>query len=360
MNDININIKIKNIPNPEDYFNKSYEIFIDSLNDIININNIKNNKDKYKKEKIKLMTNIHHISEIYLSGLILEKNPLDLIKIDNISDYSIEKDYDDFSSIQAHLLYDVAKNKLESIFFDNFLFDNNTFQNVYHNNRKLRNKNMHSIVRDFNINLNQILMDFLTIWYLFFKKSSFIKDFYRLIQSTEVVLKEKEKEIVGMGFYLKRVEKEVYYKILRKNIEIRKIFLNFLKIIQENLNEKNFKKLINYKEDIKSFCICPNCKSTINTEISLGYSPFIKQNKFDENLFPKSLIIRKDQRKANCYICGYNISNKLIKKSSCKDCKKDTYFSSTKIKVHKKGKFNKNYYFCLYCGCPEKDIPPDI
>jgi len=82
MNDININIKIKNIPNPEDYFNKSYEIFIDSLNDIININNIKNNKDKYKKEKIKLMTNIHHISEIYLSGLILEKNPLDLIKID--------------------------------------------------------------------------------------------------------------------------------------------------------------------------------------------------------------------------------------------------------------------------------------
>lgn len=351
MNEININIKIKNIPNPEDYFDKSKEIFIETLDDITTIMFFSKRfgSENYKKKYIKIMTNIHYLSEIYLSGLILENNALDLIKIDSINGNK-EIDFDDCVSVQANQLYDIAKTNLKKDLFSNSLFSNIKFYDVYNRNRKLRNKNMHSIIRNIDINPRIILIDFLSVWNVFFRKNNFIKDFYKLIINNDLKFKDLQHErIHNRGFEIESFDffKTDFLKSFEEKITNRRYLFKFIDGVSYYLKKQELIELIECKEDYrKNFCCCPNCE--IKAAIKFDFKSFF----FDmddisrkEHKPTKTLIIEKSQNNAKCYVCGYKVNKNMVKKLGCK-CNKNAYFINHKIKYD----YNKNEYFCMYCG----------
>jgi hypothetical protein len=372
MKDLNINIRITNIPDSKDYFDKAEEIFVETFDMLLTLIYWKINpypeeleeeviqeiRDT-KKTEIKIMTNLHHILEIYLSGLILESNPLKLIKLENITE-DIELDFDSLPSIQAYSLYEVAKKNISESYF-NETFLKNDLKSIYERNRKLRNKNMHSIVRNFkNINHKNILVDFLSIWFFFFKKRDLVKDFYKIIFKEKFFLEDKTIRIMVDDSEYKNSVNKKFLENFNKKIKKRMVLVSFFQCIKELTSENEFKEIINYNQKTKSYCTCPNCYTTLSTDFELGYFDF-EINRFEpeQNIecMTKTLMTNHEGTNAFCYLCGYKITKKQIHKKYCKSCKKDTFFNKFKLKVlNPYNEIKKEYDFCLYCGSSNNEL----
>lgn len=362
MSEITLNITIKNIPDSKDYFERANELFIECFNEIsILLHCMEESNDENerlnKKKSIDIRTKLHHISEIYLSGLIAKKNPLELIKIDKILDNEII-DFDDCPTIAANQLFDLAKQRVDCNFFNN-LFHSHSFVNGYNENRKIRNKNMHSLVRNVNFDIKDILKDFLTIWHVFFRKNNFIKDFYKIILGNYFELEDCN---LSHGEFLPDVIEKTnaipFMKRHRNRTIKRKFLFRFIFLISNHLNHKELTELLDIEDEIKKeSCFCPNCEGISRTNFSNGYIDYSEKYKYPYQ--PKTLLIQKDEEKAFCYLCGFSFVKQYIFKEICYCCNKKTYFINSKIKGFDyvgDEDINYSHQFCLYCG-NTKDSP---
>jgi len=373
MREMNIDIKVTNIPSAEDYFNRSYELFIECFKDLLSLMHLNegvcecenddeeefsiNDEDLLiikKKQAIDISTKLHHISEIFLSGLIAKSNPLNLIQINNVVGDD-EIDFDECLTMPAHQLLDSAKKEVGKDFFTP-LFDEITFKDGYERNRKIRNKNMHSLVRNFDFDINRLLKDFLTVWFVLFKKVNFIKDFYRITLTNYF-------ELECEGLYhaelwediIEKIERIPFMKNHRVRVIKRRLLFKIVFLISNILTKKELEDLLEISKKIeKNNCYCPNCVGVSRIHFSEGYIDY-KEYKYPYQ--PKTLLIEKGHEKAFCYICGFKINNKKSFKKYCKECKEDTYFVKYKIKGFQFNDKRKDdaHEFCLFCGETKND-----
>lgn len=367
MSDININVKIKNIPSAEDYFERSYELFIESFESLLLLMNVNKEvielsksselfSELRKKDAIEICTKLHHVSEIYLSGLIAESNPLDLIQINNLSKNE-EIDFDDCLTIPANQLLNLAIKKVGKEFFKP-LFNDVSFKDGYERNRKIRNKNMHSLVRNFDFDVNEILKDFLTLWFVLFRKREFIKDLYKIVlinyyklESTIIHYEETQKDIEEIiDDVLEGVEIDRSMICHKKRVKKRRLLFKIIFLITNILNKEEFKKLFNIDIEMeKKFCYCPNCEVISRIHY---FKKSINYNDIKYGFQPKTLIVEKGQEKAFCYLCGLRINRNRSYKEYCKKCNQETYFVNHKIKKLRveDSVIDVDHDFCLYCG----------
>lgn len=364
MSKINLNIQIENIPEPIEYYNRAYELFIESFEDISDLLYIQfNGKEKneqdillQRKKAINITTKLHHISEIYLSYLIAKN---DVLKLINIELGNTIIDFDDCHTIQANKLLDLAKSQVGESFFKS-LFNNFSFEKNYNLNRKIRNKNMHSLVRNFNVDLNIIVKNFLTLWYIFFKKKSFVLDFYKIILKNNFILENYD---MNIGVVFEDLDKEPFFKNFNFKIIKRKLLFRIVYYFSNVLNKQDFKTLFEIQETKKEPCFCPNCESISRTQFSEGYIDYDYDYKFSYQ--PKTLYIDQYGKKGFCLLCGFCVETENSFKQYCNCCNKNTFFVKHKLKGaiffedYDDNDIN-NYsdyilLFCLYCGsCNQK------
>lgn len=352
-----------NKPEAEEYYQKAYELFIECFDDILNLlhSNFENEDILLqKKMAINIITKIHHISEIYLAYLIGKD---DVLKLINIDSKKTTIDFDDCFTIQANKLFDLAKSQEVESFFDS-LFDDFSFEENYDINRKIRNKNMHSLVRNFNFDLNIILKNFLTLWHIFFriKEKSFLFEFYKIILKNDFF---QENNYITSGYLEEDVIFDInnnpFFKNLYKKMIKRFLFMRVIYHFSIILKKSEFNLLLNIEQDKIPECFCPNCISIFQTSLCEGYIDYSagKISYFTEELMVpfKTLIFDKSNKKGNCFLCGFQFNKSRIIHKYCESCNDNSIFINHKLKGaiyfedYDEDEYN-NYIlsFCLFCG----------
>lgn len=365
MNELNIKInekiktKIINIPSEKDFYDRSYEIFIECFYLLSSIlimektNNFNKKEEKIvKKNSIEFTTKLQQATEIFLSGIITSNSIVDLIKTESLFDNKDIIDFDDLITINTNKLIEKAYKIKGVAYFDN-CFENLTFKDIFEENKRLRNKNMHSLVRDFEIDIPLLLKKFISIWFIFFSKNCFTKDIYKIILKNDNYLKEIETNIFELTWVdQEKLQKRPILHAHQNRVINRKFLFRILRLIKSLINKKDFEKIV---IGTKSFAenVCPHCESISRTQFYDGAMDYDEDS--TSQLF-KSLITIKKNKLSSCYVCGYKLTINKVYKKFCNQCKNDKPFSKIKIKrfdyIQNKEKYP--HEFCLICGSISK------
>lgn len=350
-------LKIINIPSPEDYFSRSYEIFSECFYLLCSIL-IMNEEDspdlieeKIKKQSIEFITKLQQSTEIFLSGIIISESVVDLIKSEYLFDFDSIIDFDDLVTINTEKLLERAQKIKGNTFFSN-CFEHITFKQIFESNRKIRNKNMHSLVRKFDIDIKMLVCKFISTWHIFFKKHTFIKDIYKIILKNFDILKLDGISLLNFGLIeTERMKKIPALFIHHDRIINRKFLFRIINILNKTLTKNEFKNIISGNKSYADY-ICPHCEGLSRTEFESGRLDYDEY--YDDELTPlKSLITIEKNKLSSCYVCGHKVTKEKVHIKFCKQCNKDTPFSSIRIKrfIYNNDKREYPHDFCLLCGC---------
>lgn len=356
-------INIKNIPTESEFYRKANFIYFESLLCFFNFLNEtqklnKNNDPNFgidllyiekkfnkslmitslKKKIIDIISNLHHACEIYLKSSILKNNPLLLLNKTNYFGCKNNTiNFLDETTIDAHRLIEINKNIYGETFFKNSLDCN--FQKKFHEYRKIRNKNIHSVSLIDELNISEIKNMFLTTFEIFNKNKKINIELYKYINITEklnvLLIKSKEGFNINSFFCENDKKDGLDYR--------RKIYMDSLALLNNHLNKKELSIMFNVNKESQKF-ICPNCEKEYRFTIENARNRVPDcPNKGCSYMFKsiKSLtIINKKYNK--CFLCGIKILNSDIITDYCQCCKEYTIFFKGNKKIGKT---------CLKCGC---------
>lgn len=364
INDILIT-KIINIPWASDYYDRAYEIFSDSffiISELLLYDDFYH-FDKHEKEKkaIELVTKLQQAIEIFSSGIIISKDPIKLIKSDLINIHKKEIEFDDLLTINSDKLIELAFQMNGKAYF-NLPFNDIIFKDIFNDYRKIRNKNMHSLVKDFKFDLKKLLINFISIWFVFFKKKNFVIDLYKIIINHEHEIKRDGVLIDEMDeLYIERIKDKPFLFAHYKKLKNRRLLFKIMLEIKNILDKNEFKTLINYNNLFRT-CVCPNCESNSRTIFPRGKLDYEDNTDIDFKKPCFSLIEFEKNKLSKCYICGFKIESKKMYKKWCAQCNKKTFFHNKNIKIFQI-KFDSHpqiplpfkddysiHQFCLNCG----------
>jgi len=350
-------LKIINIPSPEDYFSRSYEIFSECFYLLCSIL-IMNEEDstdliqeQIKKESIDFITKLQQSTEIFLSGIIISESVVDLIKSEYLFDSGSIIDFDDLVTINTDKLLERAQRIKGNTYFGN-CFDNITFKQIFESNRKIRNKNMHSLVRKFDIDIKMLVLKFISTWHIFFKKNTFIKDIYKIILKNFDILKLDGMSLLNFGFIeTERMKKIPALFIHHERIINRKFLFRIINILKKTLTKNEFQNVVSRNKSHADY-VCPHCEGLSRTEFESGRLDY--EEHYSDDLTPlKSLITIEKDNLSSCYVCGHKVTKERVYIKFCEHCNKNTPFSSIRIKrfIYNNDKRKHPHDFCLLCGC---------
>lgn len=371
INDITIT-KIINIPSPSEYYNRASEIFSDCLFIISELLLYSGSYDIYQfneydkqKKAIELVTKLQQATEIFLSGIIISKDPTKLIKSNLLIEKNNKVEFDSLVTVTSENLIELAYELNGKAYFS-LPFNDINFKNIFNAHRRIRNKNMHSLVKDFVFDLKEFVINFISIWFIFFKKKNFVADIYKRIISYDHEIKKDGTPVDEMDeSYIEEIAENPLLFAHYMKLQNRRFLFKIMREIKDIIDKNKFKILINYDNLLRS-CICPNCESISRTMFSEGKLDY--EDYFDRD-FQKpcnSLIEVKKNKLSKCYICGLKIKSNNMYKKICNHCNKETFFYNTSIKMFKiKDKKNNQlvipfkddyriHQFCLNCGNIEK------
>lgn len=375
--------KIINIPKIKEYKDKAIKIFLEGLEEslmVMSKDELEIIKSNDFQEIIDSITKIHQSCELMLSSIILEKNPIMLLKIDDLFEETNDIDFDECITINTDKLLKIAKKikkeEVKDFFYnDSFKIEGSfkAFDEIFKENRKIRNGNIHGVNRLKNQNKNDLLSGFLLIYNVFFKDSGIIKDtFKRYVLSERETMKEINEHSLNSEdmeiFKEKLIEEKKsfyfssdFYNIIESKRRVRQNLLNFVRMIENILSKENYEKIIKRKIN-KNKYVCPNCENSYRTydgeyRRDFEHCPTMEADSV-ENLFPslRSLIEKKKNVLSECYICGFQVEIGNVIRKPCKCCDHD--INKKKINSFytcldkEKQKQNET---CLDCGCTDRD-----
>jgi hypothetical protein len=354
--------EVINLPSSKDYFRKSRSLFFESFISFLKILEkiyFNSPENVFKEHFVDIINKLHKSCEIHMSGLIFEQNPMLLIKVDSVFEYSDDIDFDSCITVDANKLLEILKNikkKEDNLNFFNSPFQNKKFADIYHKNRKIRNKDTHGLINNENLDYKEILFDFLSIYFIFHKEKYFMKDLYEEIMHIE---EKNSQEDVNCS-------RNDFYDLLESSIEFKrcmnKKLLDNLTLIEKYIDKNEFEILTNVKINHNKF-VCPNCENSNRTydgEDRHRFDSICPTNdiyKEDSNLPSlRSLIEIKKGKLSKCYICDFEITKKDLIKQSCKCCAE---MNQDKLKTFVKCRdeiFDRMHETCLNCGCTDRDL----
>ena len=375
--------EIKSLPKARDYFKKSEDLFYESFLSFVSIlDSLSSDKGKdfFNRSVVDSITLLHKSCEIMLAGIIFRENPMLLIQKDDFFESTEPLNFDDCITVNTDKLLSIAKTiekKHESNLFS-IPFKGKVFQEIFKKNRKIRNKETHGVMEIKDLDYQEVLLDFLSIYFIFHKKENFLKDLYKELVRSEIEsdyfyfgsIKERNKETQEMFENLGISEKEIpkpFYNgrsIVAKKQTIQ-FFLGCIISIENYMSKADFEILVENKIKYNRY-ICPNCENSYRTyhgeeRHKFEYCP--SNTLYQEEQLPpsiKSLIEIEKKRFSRCFICGFEVHLEDVEEKICKCCqksknKKNSFF--VRCREKDRNKIHKN---CLNCGCSELDIENDF
>jgi len=282
-------------------------IRVPQATEVINENSLQYWKASKQTLSIAL-TLIQQAVEFYIKGRIVEISPYLLISSSissgGKSNTLKDKPFSEFKSIDAQDLIKVHNTVTSERLDDSFI-------SWYNEMRDIRNKLMHSVPKDIDLEAEEVLEKILCA-HKYFSSSSWTKDRKAFLSNTPAYSME----------YFKR-EGNIAPYILNQLYKELEVVLNSLKpsIISEYFNFRVKDRAL----------LCPKCIETIN---SLDFPP----DNYDEYL--KSFQGSTIDNNFNCFICDYTETINF-KDTNCNCCEKFYIEEKTSI--------------CLNCWCEEAD-----